>query len=382
MKGSNAMDRLTQLLADLVAIDSINPDLVPGGAGEGAIARFVAGWLAEAGLEVHMDEVRPGRPNVIGVARGSGGGKTLMLNGHMDTVGVAGMADPHRPRVAGGRLYGRGAYDMKAGLAACMIAAAEARARGLRGDVIVTAVMDEEYAGIGTLDVAARYKADGAIVAEPTELRLMVAHKGFAWFTVEIVGAAAHGSIPGAVDAITRMGGVLVGIDRLNRRLLASPTHPLLGSGSVHAGLISGGQEPSSYPERCTLQVERRTIPGETPAQAEAELRAILDDLARATPDLNVTLRAGVSRAPMETPADAALPALLRRHGQAVSGHEIEVEGGAYWTDAASLSEAGIPAVLLGPRGEGAHATTEWVDLESAAQCAAIYARVIDDFCG
>ncbi|MBX0326390.1 ArgE/DapE family deacylase [Oscillochloris sp. ZM17-4] len=376
------MDTLTRLLSDLVAIDSVNPDLVPGGAGEGQIARFIASWLADAGLDVHLDEVSPGRPNVIGVARGTGGGKALLLNGHTDTVGVAGMAAPHRPRVEGGRMYGRGAYDMKGGLAACMVAAAEARRRGLRGDLIITAVVDEEYAGMGTLDVAARYRADAAIVAEPTELRLMTAHKGFVWLDVEIAGAAAHGSIPGAVDAIARMGGVLLGIDQLNRQLMARPSHPLLGSGTIHASMISGGQEQSSYAERCALAVERRTVPGETPAQAESELRAILDRLAADTPDLRATLRPGVHRAPMETPADAALPALIRRHAAAVAGRETPIIGGAYWTDAASLAEAGIPAVLFGPGGAGAHAAEEWVDLESVAQCAAIYGRVIDEFCG
>lgn len=175
------MDTLTRLLADLVAIDSVNPDLVAGGAGEGAIARFVAGWLTDAGLEVQLDEVRPGRPNVVARARGSGGGRTLLLNGHIDTVGVAGMDAPHQPRVENGRLYGRGAYDMKGGVAACMLAAAEAQRRGLRGDVLLTAVMDEEYAGLGTIDVASRYRADAAIIAEPTELQLVVAHKGFVW---------------------------------------------------------------------------------------------------------------------------------------------------------------------------------------------------------
>jgi acetylornithine deacetylase len=345
------------------------------------VARFIAGWLADAGLEVRLDEVRPGRPNVVGVARGSGGGRSLLLNGHIDTVGVAGMADPHRPRVADGRMYGRGTYDMKAGVAAIMLAAAEARGRGLRGDVIVTAVIDEEHAGLGTLDVAARYAADAAIVAEPTELHLVVAHKGFAWLDVEVAGAAAHGSIPGAVDAIARMGGVLVGIDQLNRRLMRGPAHPLLGTGTVHASLISGGQEQSSYAERCLVSIERRSVPGETPAQAEAELRAIVAELAAETPDLRAAVRLGVHRASMETAADAPLPALILRHAAAVLGREVPVEGVNYWTDAASLAEAGIPAVLFGPAGAGAHALEEWVDLESVAQCVAIYGRVIDAFC-
>lgn len=376
------MDRLTALIADLVRIDSVNPDLVPGGAGEGAVARFIAGWLADAGLDVRLDEVRPGRPNVVARARGSGGGPTLMLNGHIDTVGVAGMEAPHSPRVVGGRLYGRGAYDMKAGVAACMLAAAEAARRDLRGDVLLTAVMDEEHAGLGTLDAAARYGADAAIIAEPTELELVVAHKGFVWLEVEMRGAAAHGSIPGAPDAIMQMGRLLAGLEALNAGLLAAPGHPLLGPGSLHASLISGGQELSSYPERCVLQLERRTIPGETPAGAEAEVAAILGRLAAADPALRATLRRGVDRAPMVTPADAPLPALLRRIGGELLGRPVAAVGVNYWTDAASLAAAGIPAVLFGPAGAGAHAAEEWVDLESVRQCVELYSRVIAAYCG
>jgi acetylornithine deacetylase len=376
------VDTLTKLLADLVSIDSVNPDLVPGGAGEGAIARFVAGWLQAAGLEVQLDEVRPGRPNVIAWARGTGGGRALLLNGHLDTVGVAGMADPHRPAVEGRRLAGRGAYDMKCGVAACMAAVASARGRGLRGDVIFTAVVDEEHAGLGTLDVAARYRADAALIAEPTEQALVVAHKGFVWLEVETQGAAAHGSIPGAVDAIAQMGPVLVGIAALNRELLERPGHPLLGSGSLHASLISGGQELSSYPERCLLAVERRTVPGETPQQAEAELGAIVRRCAEADPAFRAVVRRGVDREPMETPADAPIIAGVRRHAADVLGRPVEQAGVPYWTDAASLAAAGIPTVLFGPCGDGAHATHEWVDLESVRQCVAIYERVIADICG
>lgn len=375
------MDTLTTLLADLVAIDSVNPDLVAGGAGEGAVARFIASWLSNAGLEVQLDEVRPGRPNVVAVARGAGGGRTLLLNGHIDTVGVAGMAQPHQPRVEGGRLYGRGAYDMKCGVAACMAAMAALRGRGLRGDVIFTAVMDEEYAGLGTLDVAARYRADAALIAEPTEYELVVAHKGFVWLEAETQGAAAHGSIPGAVDAILHMGRLLVELAALNRRLLSQPAHPLLGTGSLHASLISGGQELSSYPERCVLAIERRTVPGESPEHVEAEVAALVAQLAEADPAFRAVVRRGVDRAPMATPPDAPLPALLRRHAAAALGQPIKVTGVPYWTDAASLAEAGIPAVLFGPCGAGAHALEEWADLASVQHCAAIYERVAAEFC-
>jgi acetylornithine deacetylase len=376
-----ALDTLTQLLADLVSIDSVNPDLVPGGAGEGKIAQFVADWLRAAGLEVRLDEVRPGRPNVVARARGTGGGRTLLLNGHLDTVGGAGMANPHRPAMEGGRMPGRGACDMKCGVAACMVAIAASPARRLRGDVIFAAVIDEEYAGIGTLDVAARYRADAALIAEPTQQELVVAHKGFVWLEVETQGAAAHGSIPGAVDAIAQMGPVLVGLAALNRRLLARPIHPLLGSGSLHASLISGGQELSSYPERCVLAIERRTVPGEAPEQAEAEVAAILRECAATDPAFRAVVRLGVSREPMETPADAPIIASVALHAADVLGGPVKHIGMPYWTDAASLAAAGIPTVLFGPRGGGMHATHEWVDLESVRQCAALYERVIADIC-
>ena len=195
-----------ELVSALVSIDSVNPDLVPGGAGESEVAAFVADWMRDAGLEVELDEAAPGRPSVVGIARGSGGGRSLMLNGHIDTVGTEGMERPFEPVVRDGRLYGRGGYDMKAGVAACMLAAQRLAGEGLAGDVIVTAVADEEYASIGTQSVLKRWQADAAIVTEPTGLRVCVAHKGFVWAELETRGRAAHGSRPSeGVDAISRM---------------------------------------------------------------------------------------------------------------------------------------------------------------------------------
>ena len=376
------MNRLEQLLSDLVAIDSINPDLVPGAAGEGAIAAFIADWLRAAGLEVHIEEVRPGRPNVVAIARGAGGGQTLLLNGHIDTVGVAGMSEPFRPRVADDKLYGRGAYDMKSGVAACMVAAAEAARRNLRGDVIVTAVMDEEYAGLGTLAIAEQYRADGAIVAEPTELQLVVAHKGFVWLEVETQGVAAHGSRPHlGVDAIAKMGGVLSGLERLAAELAQRPPHPLLGPPSVHASTIQGGGEWSTYPDRCALAIERRTLPGETGDAAEAELRAIVARLAAADPTFRAVIRRDLERAPLETPTGAAILATVQQAAAGVLGRPIEPTGVSFWTDAASLYAAGIPTVLFGPLGAGAHAVEEWVDLASVQTCAEVYLATALAFC-
>ncbi len=221
------MSDVAELAAQLVAIESINPDIVAGGSGEGAVARFVSEWCERAGLETTLHELAPGRANVVAIARGSGGGRSLMLNAHMDTVGVAGMAEPFAPRLEDGRLYGRGAYDMKGSLAACMLATAEAKRRGLRGDVILTAVADEEFASIGTEAVAASVRADAAIVTEPTELQIAVAHRGFVALEVEVHGRAAHGSRPHlGIDAIAKMGRVLVGIEELDARLRAEPDAP------------------------------------------------------------------------------------------------------------------------------------------------------------
>ena len=376
------MDELNQLLSELVSINSINPDLVPGSPGEAEIARYIARWLERADLEVEVAEPVPGRPNVVGIARGTGGGKTLLLNGHMDTVGVTGMSHPYEPVIKEGRLYGRGAYDMKCGLAACMIAIAEARKDRLRGDVIFTAVMDEEYASLGTMVLAERIHADAAIVAESTELQLILAHRGFVWLEIETTGRAAHGSRPDlGVDAIAKMGRVLVELEKLDQYLRSNPTHPLLASGSLHASLITGGQELSSYPEQCHLSVERRTLPGETPEKVEAELVGIVQDLQRSDPAFKAAVRRGIDRSPLETPADAHIVKTIQDAASKVLNHQLPIAGVPFWTDAAVLSAAGIPSLLFGPTGAGAHATEEWVDLASVKACADIYLKTAREFC-
>ena len=377
------MDDLEQLLSDLVSINSINPDLVPGSPGEAEIARYIADWLKRADLEVELIESVSGRPNVVGIARGTGGGKTLLLNGHMDTVGVAGMADAHKPMIKDGRMYGRGSYDMKSGLAACMMAVAEAGKQNLRGDVIFTAVIDEEYASMGTMDLAKRFHADGAIVAEFTELQLILAHRGFVWLEVETIGKAAHGSRPDlGVDAITKMGRVLVEMENLDNKLRSNPTHPLLGSGSLHASLITGGQELSSYPERCLLSVERRTIPGETPESVEAEFLEIIQNIQRSDPSFNAVVKREMERSPLETSEDTEIVKAVQEAAVKVLSYPAQTAGVQFWTDAAVLSAAGIPSVLFGPSGAGAHAIEEWVDLSSVKACAEIYLATAVNFCG
>ena len=377
------MSDVAELAAQLVSIESINPDVVAGGSGELGIARFVAEWCERAGLETTLSELAPGRANVVAIARGVGEGRSLMLNGHLDTVGVAGMHDPLAARLEGGRLYGRGSYDMKGSLAACMLVTAEAKRQALRGDVIFTAVADEEFASIGTEAVVADLTADAAIVTEPTELEIMVAHGGFVAMEVETQGRAAHGSRPHlGIDAIAKMGRVLVGIEELDRRLRASPTHARLGSGSVHASLIEGGQEYSSYPARCVLQAERRTIPGETAELAERELREIVAGAGEGDPEFSAELRIPFSREPFEVAEDAEIVETVVRHATAVLGSTPRTVGASFWAESALLASAGIPTVLFGPIGEGAHAEVEWVDVASLERCVEIYVAVAVELCG
>ena len=376
------MSDVAELAARLVAIESINPDVVPGGSGEVEIARFVAEWCDRAGLETTLTEPAAGRSNVVAVARGSGGGRSLIINAHTDTVGVAGMSEPFTPRLDGGRLYGRGAYDMKGSLAACLLATAAAKQRALRGDVLLTAVSDEEFASVGTEAIAASMSVDAAIVTEPTELELAVAHRGFVHLEVETHGRAAHGSRPHlGIDAIAKMGRVLVGIEELDRRLRADPTHRYVGSGSTHASLIEGGQEYSSYPARCVVQAERRTIPGEGSDLAEREIRTIIDQAGAGDPDFSAEVRVLASREPFEVAEKAEIVTAVRRCAAAVLGSEPPLVGVSYWADSALLAGAGIPTVLFGPRGEGAHAEVEWVDVASVEQCVEIYAAVATELC-
>jgi acetylornithine deacetylase len=366
----STLDELAELTGRLVAIDSTNPDLVPDGVGEVEIAGFVATWLREAGLDVDLYEAAPGRLNVVAVARGTGGGRSLLLNAHLDTVGVAGMEDPFTPVLRDGRLHGRGAGDMKGSLAASMLVGAAAVRERFRGDVIVAAVADEEVGSLGTEALVRRTTADAAIVTEPTEEVVAVAHKGFVAFEFETVGRAAHGSRPDlGVDAIAAMGPVLSGIAALDARRRSGDGHPLLGTGSVHASVIAGGQEYSSYPAGCLLKGERRTIPGETVETVRAELEELIAGT-------GATVRVPFHRGPFEVTPDAPVVAAMHRH----LGHD-EVGGVAFWADSALLAEAGIPTVVFGPVVGDIHGEDEWLDLASLERCHDAYLAVVRELC-
>ncbi|MEP7198370.1 MAG: ArgE/DapE family deacylase, partial [Chloroflexota bacterium] len=378
----------TTILTDLVRIPSVNPDLVPGAAGEAAIAAHICGLMRSWGLDVLNREVAPGRHNAIGILRGTGGAqaRTLLFNGHMDTVSVAGMADPFsgdiRPSTGsgqGGKLFGRGAYDMKGSLAATLAAAHAVAQRGrpLRGDVIFTFVADEEYASIGTEAVVADIAAgrlprpDAAINTEPTETKVGIGHKGFAWIEVETHGQAAHGSRPDlGVDAIVQMGKVLVELERLQQRLSSGQRHPLLGTGSVHASLINGGRELSSYPDLCTLHVERRTVPSESEQQIANEIGDIFQRVIQSDHDFAATSRVTFVRNPWQADTQSDIVQMVSQSAARVTGRAAENATFTFWLDAALLGDAGIPCVVFGPTGAGAHAMEEWVDVDSLGVCA------------
>ena len=360
------MDPVIKLLRDLVAIDSVNPSLVPGAAGEAAIAAAIAAHLRGIGLDVELQDAAPGRPNVIGVLEGRRKGRSLMLCGHIDTVGVEGMPAPFDPIERDGRLYGRGAQDMKGGVAAMIDAARVVASRGLEsGRLVIAAVVDEEYASIGADALVTRWRADAAVVTEPTDLQIAIGHKGFCWIDVETRGRAAHGSRPkDGRDAILRMGRVLHALERLERRLQSGPAHPLVGAPSLHASLIDGGRELSTYPDRCRLTLERRTIPGEDDGTVTAEIDAILAQLRAEDPEFEATFTRQFSRPPYAIAAEHPLPQALR-----VAAGADNFVGMSFWTDAAVLGNAGIPSLLYGPGGAGLHSTEEYVEIQDVLRC-------------
>jgi len=373
-------DAAVDLLCRLVAVDSVNPSLVPGGAGEVEVASEIAGWARDAGLSVSVLEGTADRPSVV--VRSAPAARTLLVCGHIDTVGVEGMTDPLAPRVDGDRLYGRGAYDMKAGVAAALIAAREAVGLGLSGDVVVACVADEEHSSLGVQEVLRLVRADAAIVTEPTELQVVVAHKGFVWAEVTVEGVAAHGSRPHlGVDAIVKAAPVLAGIGALDEWLAAETSHPLLGRGSVHAGTIGGGVEPSAYPGRCTVTVERRTLPGETAQTFAGELERLLDDARATDPELQASFATTLVRQPFTADPDSEIVRATCDAAEAVLGTAPALTGASYWADAAFIAAAGIPTVMFGPAGDGAHAVEEWVSIASAEAVAGTLAAVAAKVC-
>jgi acetylornithine deacetylase len=387
-------DLAVKLLRDLVAIDSVNPTLVPGSRGEAAASEFLCKFLREHGIAAELDEAAPGRPNVVALLspatatanRSEKKSAELAILAHIDTVGAGDMPEPFTPREREGRLYGRGALDIKSGVAAMCAAAIAAQDAGvIQKPLLIAAVLDEECDSIGTEALLKRYTADAAIVIEPTDLRLTIAHKGYAWFEILTHGRAAHGSLPSeGRDAIRMMGRVLNILDALDRKLASLTPHPLLGHGSLHASVIRGGQELSSYPAECRLQLERRMLPEESAGEVEVELRSLVAGLSARDPEFRATVRGLGSRPAYEISPDAPIVQLVSDAIRKIlgSGAADHLVGMAAWTDTALLAEAGIPGIVFGPSGRGLHGKEEYVDLDSVIQCGEILLEAIRSACG
>ena len=371
---------LTRLL---VQVDSRNPGLVAGAPGEGAVARALCAILQNWGFRAELQEVADGRPNVV--ARiGKAGGRSLMFNGHLDVVGVEGMSHaPFDGTTRDGRMYGRGATDMKAGVAAMCCAAWCAAQAGLEGEVVIAAVVDEEWQSAGTKGLIDRgVRADACIVTEPTRLAIAPAHKGFTWTEVRFTGRAAHGSRHDVgIDAIRHAGLLLAELDRLEREELVRHTHPLLGHASLHASSIAGGGGWSTYPDRCTLEVERRTVPGESPDDAVLEMENAVSRIAGSAANVQGRVRHVFSQWPSDVAVDAPIVRSLEMAMRS-TGDPVTVDGLSAWTDAALLNAAGIPAICYGPGDISlAHSATEWVVESEILRATRVLERLALDWC-
>lgn len=384
----------------LVRIDSVNPTLVPGGAGEMEAAEFLAATLRKWGFLTEIVEAAPGRPNVI--ATGGNSLRSIILNGHLDVVGTDGMWHaPFAGDIKQGRLWGRGSADMKAGIAAMCAAAVRSWDAGDDLTITIAAVCDEEYESVGTRALlASGLTADAAIITEPTQLAIAPAHRGFAWIDIAFEGVAAHGSrYDIGVDAITHAAHLLTELDAYNLAVLTHRSHPLLGHASLHASLIHGGTGMSTYPESCVLSVERRTIPRESagfkwsewlkfdptgvddsdPLKPDplAEVNAAIRRVKERVPDLKATATLKTAQPPSDVPVSAPivreLEAALRDEGE-----EPRIHGLSAWTDAALFNAAGIPAICFGPGDIAlAHSAEEYVEVADIETATSVLTRLL-----
>ena len=367
----------------LIQIDSRNPTLASDSPGEGDCARALASILDDWGFTVQLIDGAPGRPNVV--ARiGPADAPALMLNGHLDVVGVEGMVhEPFAAEVRGNRIYGRGSADMKGGVAAMCAAAAKGASADSARQILVTAVVDEEYESLGMRAMlAAGVVADAAIITEPTRLAICPAHRGFVWIDVAFRGRAAHGSrYDLGVDAITHAGLLLTELESLERIRGKGPQHPLLGRGSLHASKIQGGVGMSTYPETCNLSIERRTLPGESVEKALEEITDACVALRSRQPHFNARVTLSTAQLPSDVPLES--PIVNRLRG-ALEREKlpVRIEGLSAWTDAALLNEAGIPTICFGQGDIAlAHAAEEFVPIEEIETATRVLARVVREWC-
>ncbi len=377
---------LLRISQELITIESINPDLAGAGSGEAAVARYLGDLMTRMGLEVRYQEIAPGRLNVIGILRGEGRGKRLMLQGHTDTVGVKSMEiQPFDPLYQEGRLYGRGSFDMKTGLAAMLMAVKALLQAGFRppGEVLIALVADEEYYSRGTEALVREYTADAAVLCEPTHLNICIAHKGFTWGQVEVLGRAAHGSRPDrGIDAIVKAGKFLARLEHFEKEVLFARTYPLLGSPSVHASRIQGGTELTTYPDRCWIELERRTLPGESDDLVVTEINQLIQELGREDDKFRASFEILFSRPAHQVDLDQPIVQTVTAVYRRLLAREPKYIGVSGWMESALLAEVGIPWVNIGAAGKGLHAPVEYVEFESVVTLTRLLAETIVSFFG
>jgi len=380
-------DAATTLLEDMVRVESVTPWLIPDGSGERAIAGWIAAWLADLPVDLSLDEIEPGRINTVATLRGAGGGRSLIVNAHADTVGFANWADRAlEPAIDGDRMVGIGCADDKAGCAAALLALRALATDGpkLAGDLIVACVADEEGASIGTEDLVKRYRADASIVIEPDALpRGIVEHQGFGWIDVIVHGRASHGSNPdGGIDAIVHLAEVIRRLDRLDREVFRANPDPLNGLTVFHTGTVHGGTDYATYPSRAVLGIEIGTQPGEHLSNRVAEIEAIFRECAEVFPDFHGEVDVKLEREPFKAEGHEELWAAMDAATRDEISQPLEPVGLNAWADAALMQAAGIPTVMFGPLGGNYHAPDEWVSIPEVAQTARIVVGAAQRFCG
>jgi acetylornithine deacetylase len=378
---------IVELVSNLVRIDSINPWLVKDGAGETGVGKTIADWLKPLGAEVKLEEVEAGRCNLIARLPGSGGGKSLCLYAHLDTVGCALWRDAaFNPRLEGDRLYGLGAGDDKGHCAAAMLALKSIVDRKIRlaGDLWLALLIDEEGTSSGAMRFAEHYKPDAMIVLEPFGLgKITVTHQGFGWLDVIVKGRAAHGSAPEVgIDAILHMAEVITRLGRLDREKYAFTSHPMNGKTVFHTSIITGGTDYATYPSECVLGIEIGTQPGETIDARVREIETIFAEVKKDYSNFDGSVRVTLARDPFEASGHQALWDVLAAQIEKELGRLPIPCGENAWGDAALFQIAGIPTLSLGAQGDHFHAPDEWVSVSELGKLVKILEGTSENFCG
>lgn len=375
---------LVNTLKKLVQTNSVNPHLDPDGKGEQEIGIYISDLLESLHVETSINSLGPDRLNVIGTLKGSGTGKSIMLNAHMDTVGIKGMEDPFSATIKDGKLYGRGAYDMKGSIAAMLAMAKAIKEQNieLAGDVILAFVADEEFESVGTQQLIKTYKTDAAIVTEPTNLDICLAHRGFGVYEITTRGKTAHGGNHNdGIDANSKMGLLLAELHALAKKLLDKKGHPLLGQASLHVPVMKGGQSLFIYAEECTIKVERRTLPGETKEDVIKELENIVEKLVKKDKNFKATIKPVIWREPYEISRQSKVVKTLQECATNILNCQPAYIGHSWWEDSGLIGKSGTETVIIGPSGGGIHEHIEWVDLQSVIDLSQILLQTTVNYC-